>query len=354
MRPNQPKKTNLSELLPQALGDSLESSAKIIMKERIMATKPRPHPLGEESIYGATMPFYKKLFMQPTLAVMLAVIIILAGAGTAIAADHAKPGDSLYPVDRALEQVAYNFSLSDTAKADMLVKFADEREEEQAALAQTNRTQDAEQASHETEQALQNATEVIDRVQAEHGEDDKSRSAETLSKVEEKLNEIQNRYTERHREEVKDRVKNALGEVEIEATIKNGQATVKLHYNGQEIKYALDTADINAIIASVQQRTNLSADDIRALLKIETEDESSDDSHQSTNANTNAAINTNRQKENGDSSNQNRNTNTRIDDSRNTNSAVNTNMNSDESNRNENKAEENKNENQQRQNEPEN
>lgn len=47
--------------------------------------------------------------------------------GTAFASGNAKPGDILYPVKRAVEQVRLNLAVSDTTKAELQAQFAQER-----------------------------------------------------------------------------------------------------------------------------------------------------------------------------------------------------------------------------------
>lgn len=282
-------------------------------------------PPMEEGVYGTKRSLLNKLILKPMIPIIIAIALVLSGAGTAFAADQAKPGDALYPLDRAIERVTYNFAISDTAKANMLTKFAAERENEQTALVAEGRTEDARQAAEDTKQALENAITVIDRVQAKHEENNQTQAAQTLTNVEEKLQEIQNRFTERQREEVKNKVKNALGEVKIEATTTNGQTVVNLKYNGQEVHYTLDTTDINAIIASIQDRTGMNADDIKTLLKLQSEDTNTSDETEDTATNS-ASINANT---NGSSDNENQNKNLNYEHNSNNNYTYNGNVNQD-------------------------
>ncbi|MFA6553168.1 MAG: DUF5667 domain-containing protein [Patescibacteria group bacterium] len=287
---NRALEDRMTDAQAQQLKSAMLDAYRNVASKQLSGGDPRL-PM-EENIYGSFLSAVNKLILKPMIPIIIAIALIVTGTGTAIAADQAKPGDTLYPVDRAIEHVSYNFAVSEASKADMLVQFAAEREKEHAALIIAGRTKDALHATEDTKQALQKAAEVIERVQAEHQESNQTQAAQSLNSVEEKLNEIQNRFTERQREEVKNRVKNALGEVEAEATIRNGQTTVKLKYNGQEFRYTLSTTDINSIIASVQERTGLSSADVKALLKTDTEDTdtASDEAENLINTNT---VNTN-------------------------------------------------------------
>ncbi|MFA5051851.1 MAG: DUF5667 domain-containing protein [Patescibacteria group bacterium] len=266
-------KHSLDDQLPQTKVKRLKNTVLVAFRQSQIDTS--PHATEEKFIKNRS--FFNKLILRPMIPVIIAIALIITGTGTAIAADQAKPGDALYPVDRAIERVTYNFAFSDTSKANMLVKFAAERENEQKNLTEAGRIADAQQASVDTKQALQNAAEVIARVQEENQESSQTRAGQALNTVEEKLLELQNRFTERQREEVKNRVKNAVGEVEIEATTKNGQTTVIIKFHSQEIRYTLNTTDNDAIIASVQERTGLGTDDIRALIRVTADDSSTAD-----------------------------------------------------------------------------
>lgn len=67
---------------------------------------------------------------RPMIPVLLAIIIFLGGSvATVAAADNAKPGDLLFPLDRAIENIQISLS-SDDKKDELKVKFAIERVEE--------------------------------------------------------------------------------------------------------------------------------------------------------------------------------------------------------------------------------
>lgn len=72
-------------------------------------------------------------FAHLILIATLAVVLI-GGTATVAAADNAKPGDTLYGLDRASEQVRETFAFGDTAKAEAKLDQATERLEELEAL----------------------------------------------------------------------------------------------------------------------------------------------------------------------------------------------------------------------------
>lgn len=59
----------------------------------------------------------------------IAILVALGAGGTVVASDSARPGDILYPVDRAAERVRVAFT-SDEDEAELKIKFANERIDE--------------------------------------------------------------------------------------------------------------------------------------------------------------------------------------------------------------------------------
>ena len=64
------------------------------------------------------------------MAVILAVVLALAGGGTAVAAQGSLPGDILYPVKRATEQLGLLVAPGSVRKADLHLEFTRRRTEE--------------------------------------------------------------------------------------------------------------------------------------------------------------------------------------------------------------------------------
>ena len=64
---------------------------------------------------------------------ILAAVVLAMGVGfggVAIAADNAGPGDPLYGLDQAIEEVKLQLTSDDEAEAELRLKFAHERLEE--------------------------------------------------------------------------------------------------------------------------------------------------------------------------------------------------------------------------------
>ncbi len=78
-----------------------------------------------------TSPFNSLLINKPMLKPILSVLVTLGvvfggGIWTVQASDQARPGDTLYPVDRAVENIRLALA-SDVKKDDLKIKFAEER-----------------------------------------------------------------------------------------------------------------------------------------------------------------------------------------------------------------------------------
>ena len=86
-----------------------------------------------------------RLFTAPPRWAVAAGVVVLAvvggGAGTVAAASGSLPGDALYPVKRATEEVRLAFQFSQEGKAKLHVAYADHRAQEIALLVQDGQTE---------------------------------------------------------------------------------------------------------------------------------------------------------------------------------------------------------------------
>ncbi len=83
-------------------------------------------------------------------ALILIAVLILGGSGTTYAANAARPGDTLFPLERALENTQLRLALSDDSRNVLRTKLADERISElREILSEAARTQNS--ASSTTE-----------------------------------------------------------------------------------------------------------------------------------------------------------------------------------------------------------
>jgi hypothetical protein len=112
------------------------------------------------SFKGVAMPF---------LPILIA-ILLAGGAGTAVLADKAVPGDTLYPVDQWIEKAEVRLAASDTAKANLYAKFGEERlaELEQLSKTDPSKLSDAAKALWEKhhQEALDRVAQGIEQVTA--------------------------------------------------------------------------------------------------------------------------------------------------------------------------------------------
>jgi len=74
------------------------------------------------------------------VAACVAVMFVFLAGGTVAASSGSVPGDTLYPVKTATEQVQMKLTFSKTAKAKLQARFAERRAKEMARLAEKGRT----------------------------------------------------------------------------------------------------------------------------------------------------------------------------------------------------------------------
>jgi hypothetical protein len=74
------------------------------------------------------------------IAACVALVFVFAAGGTVAASSNSVPGDTLYPVKTATEEVQLKLTFSGTAKAKLQAKFAERRAWEMARLAEKGRT----------------------------------------------------------------------------------------------------------------------------------------------------------------------------------------------------------------------
>lgn len=98
--------------------------------------------------------------IMPLLPIILA-ILIAGGAGTAVLADNAKPGDVLYGLDVAMEEMQENWSMSQSKRANFLARLSEERAEELLALRNIDPTQFNERAQERWENHQEKAVEGL-------------------------------------------------------------------------------------------------------------------------------------------------------------------------------------------------
>ncbi len=219
--------------------------------------------------------------------VIIATLVIALGVGTAVASERAKPGDTLFGVDQALDQIKLTFALSDTAKARTANAIAAEREQELQELEQEHKTDAVAKAEDEAGKALSNAVDTIARVRSKlESKDNPGKAEESLAKVEDKLRDLR----ERHQERFADLLQ-GLSEAEVKFV--GGKAIVKAEFNDTKLRYELNTTDLETVVRSIAEKTGVAADAVRSVLTVEREKAKST-------VNTSANLNTNKDDEDDD------------------------------------------------------
>lgn len=87
-----------------------------------------PHTMPRSSVPS---PYYPRLLIinnyKPMAAFLVALLIVLGGGGTALASDSARPGDLLFPLDRAIEGARLSLSTTDAARSEYVKQLSEER-----------------------------------------------------------------------------------------------------------------------------------------------------------------------------------------------------------------------------------
>lgn len=113
----------------------------------------------------------------------VALVLVFAGGGTVAASSGSLPGDTLYPVKTATEQVQMNLTFSKTAKARLQARFAERRAGEMARLAEKGRTAQLGAVAARFEAHLAEIEHLAAQISATDPED-----GETISRLREALN----------------------------------------------------------------------------------------------------------------------------------------------------------------------
>ena len=100
-------------------------------------TPPCPSPTLRERVMAATVARGEtaaSLRWRPVLAAALSLVLLVLVAGTGVASSGSLPGDTLYPVKRASEQVRLAFTLHDQGRAHYMERLIEIRRQEVNAL----------------------------------------------------------------------------------------------------------------------------------------------------------------------------------------------------------------------------
>ena len=164
---------------------------------------------------------------------MIQLIIVLALAlgagGTVVASDSARPGDFLFPVDRAVEDIRATFTAAE-GKAELKVKFAEERLDElESILDDESATSTPNGVSEEARQNLSHALDILTMHLADiHGLASTTPGiAQAISVIEERLQRDAGALPQ----ELKIKIHDDRGRIELKT--EEGKVKVKIDSDGE-------------------------------------------------------------------------------------------------------------------------
>jgi hypothetical protein len=99
------------------------------------------------------------------LVLTVALVILIAGVGTAAASSDALPDETLYPVKLATEQARLAFTFSDAGKANLHAQLAENRASEIAVMASQGKTEQIAIVTEKLVIHLEKADAAIKRVE---------------------------------------------------------------------------------------------------------------------------------------------------------------------------------------------
>ncbi len=111
---NQHTEEILDATAPKALTDAERALVWRSVQSRIQTRVPSPY----FSVFN--------LHTKSMIPIILAIAILFSATGTVAASDSARPGDFLFPVDRAVENIRLSLA-TEEGKMDLRIKYADER-----------------------------------------------------------------------------------------------------------------------------------------------------------------------------------------------------------------------------------
>lgn len=213
---------------------------------------------------------------HPMIPALIAIVLIISTAGTAVAADRAKPGDRLYSIDRGLEVAKFAVVFGDDAKTKYLQELAEERGREFGELETEGDAAHAEEAQRHALDALERVRIRLENNQA---------SDRAREEIEDRIDQLRDRF------DLEDEPGNPTGLTEAEATVHGQTTTVQYEFNDRKSTITLQTTDVDQIVTSLADLLNIDEAAVRAVLRVEiTGDNSgrgSDDQDENANGNVN-------------------------------------------------------------------
>src|SRR3989344_6902541 len=210
------------------------------------------------------------------IPLIAALIALLGAGGTVIASDSARPGDILFPVDRATEEVQFAFTPGQS-KAELKIKFAHERLDELESIVSEEHEDDDEDGDDSSasttpevsEQGRQNLGHALD-ILTTHLADIKGLAsttpgiAQAISVIEERLLADANLLPQELRIMIRDdrgRIELRTEEGKIKVKIKNGEIEVEAEFEDEDGDDDEDDDDDNSGPGSGSSATSTNSGD---------------------------------------------------------------------------------------------
>ena len=147
-------------------------------------------------------------FLRPAMAVGLAGLVLLAGAGTAAAGSA--PGDPAFPLKRAFEDLQVNLTFDDVQRVELLAQLADRRLDELQKVAE--REDKAPTASEAYAEAVTKFRAAVDALQQAAPQDKKDKAQDVADAARDKHEAIVDELQQRVPEKAKDALERAKEE----------------------------------------------------------------------------------------------------------------------------------------------
>ncbi len=133
--------------------------ARLALHNAIRQPKATPQWRRPWSLLGSMSPQLSGPYRWAVGAAVSLLLVVMAGTGVVAASSGSMPGETLYPVKRAVELVRLNTAFNQQAKAQLYVTFATRRSQELAVMAAKGDTKRAERLATEVEQHLRRVQE---------------------------------------------------------------------------------------------------------------------------------------------------------------------------------------------------
>jgi len=192
--------------------------------------------------------------MKKVKILVLLTIIIILGFGTTVAADNSVPGDLLFPLDRAIENLRISLASADS-KVDLRIEFAEERVQEFGEIVEEEVDESEEEPvsdedSVRLDHGLQIAIETIENILSELLPENEIAIA-ALEEVLNRLNgnlvnlpdKITLRIEERSGDDSKDRLRIEVEDDEVEIKSRRGGQRIEIKMKDGELEIKIKDDD---------------------------------------------------------------------------------------------------------------